>query len=274
MKTGAVVRVAGKEVGKVTSIEFAGAEIEVSLQLSKEIRPLITDKSVANIGSLSLLGEPIVDITPAQAGRPLADWAYVRGITSKGAVAEVADSALKGLSDASQLIADVRAGKGTVGKMLTDDALYTQLRELTTASAEVVRNLQKGKGTLGSLANDDAVYRSLKASVDNLQLITDRVNRGDGPLGRLLHDDALGAQLSSTMGNIDQMTDKLNKGQGSAARFINDRELYDRFNSVGQLLNDKQLYDHLNQAATELTNLISDIRKDPKKYLNVRVSIF
>ena len=30
----------------------------------------------------------------------------------------------------------------------------------------------------------------------------------------------------------------------------------------------------MNAAASELRQLISDIRKDPKKYLNVRVSIF
>jgi len=34
------------------------------------------------------------------------------------------------------------------------------------------------------------------------------------------------------------------------------------------------LYDNMNNAANELRGLISDIRKDPKKYLNVRVSIF
>jgi hypothetical protein len=30
----------------------------------------------------------------------------------------------------------------------------------------------------------------------------------------------------------------------------------------------------MNQAASELRTLIEEIRKDPKKYLNVRVSIF
>jgi hypothetical protein len=43
---------------------------------------------------------------------------------------------------------------------------------------------------------------------------------------------------------------------------------------MGQFLHDKQLYDNMNAAANELRSLIGDIRKDPKKYLNVRVSIF
>ena len=44
--------------------------------------------------------------------------------------------------------------------------------------------------------------------------------------------------------------------------------------TAGQLLHDKQLYDNMNGTANELQALIADIRKDPKKYLNVRVSIF
>ena len=44
--------------------------------------------------------------------------------------------------------------------------------------------------------------------------------------------------------------------------------------TAGQLLHDKQLYDNMNSAANELRGLIADVRKDPKKYLNVRVSIF
>jgi phospholipid/cholesterol/gamma-HCH transport system substrate-binding protein len=287
-----VVRVGGKEVGKVTAIEFAGDQMEVTLELSKNMRTLVTDRSKARIGTLSLLGEPLIDISAASEGKPLADWAYLPGQTTKGLVGDLADTAVKSLDVAGALLADARAGKGTIGKLFTDEELYTQLRELSAASAEVVRNLQKGKGTLGKLANDDALYKSMKASVDNLQAVTDKIKSGDGPLGRLLNDEAMGRSFSNTASNIEGFTDRLNKGQGTVGKLMNDSQLYDQFNSVanrldriasgldggkgtaGQLLNDKQLYDNLNHAASELNSLIADIRKDPKKYLNVRVSIF
>ena len=44
--------------------------------------------------------------------------------------------------------------------------------------------------------------------------------------------------------------------------------------TAGALIKDKQLYDNMNAAASELRSLIEDIRKDPRKFLNVRVSIF
>jgi phospholipid/cholesterol/gamma-HCH transport system substrate-binding protein len=43
---------------------------------------------------------------------------------------------------------------------------------------------------------------------------------------------------------------------------------------MGQLMQDKQLYDNMNKTVTELRDLLSDIRKDPKKFLTARISIF
>ena len=77
-------------------------------------------------------------------------------------------------------------------------------------------------------------------------------------MGRLLTEQELYDKFNSLTGRLDALTENLQKGEGSA----------------GQLLHDKELYEHMNAAANELRQLIGDIRKDPKKYLNVRVSIF
>ena len=47
-----------------------------------------------------------------------------------------------------------------------------------------------------------------------------------------------------------------------------------RCSRVGLLLRDKQLYENMNQTVSEMKSLIAEIKKDPKKYLNVKVSIF
>src|SRR5690349_24975533 len=71
LKSGAIVRVAGVEVGKVTDVDFAGAAVQVTLSVRKDMRSRITTDSRASIGSLSLLGEPVIDITPSATGTPL-----------------------------------------------------------------------------------------------------------------------------------------------------------------------------------------------------------
>src|SRR5688572_13912635 len=45
LKAGAVVRVAGVEVGKVDDVRFAGAEVEVILKVKEDMQPHITTDS-------------------------------------------------------------------------------------------------------------------------------------------------------------------------------------------------------------------------------------
>ena len=44
--------------------------------------------------------------------------------------------------------------------------------------------------------------------------------------------------------------------------------------TAGQLLKDKQLYENMNGAVGDLRELVADIRKDPRKFLNIKVSVF
>jgi len=292
LKPGAVVRLSGKEVGAVTEVKFAGMQVEVSLELSKDVRPLVTTDAIASIGSLSLLGEPIIDIKGAQTGTPLDDWQYIPASQSRGQLDELTTKASKGIEETSALIADIRAGKGTIGKLVTDEALYNELNKFVTSAEDVTRAINQGKGTIGGLMQDPAAYQSLKASLENLQAMTARINSGQGALARLINDDALGKSISNTTANLEQATGKINSSAGTAGKLINDTQLYDRFTSVGQrldqlmsglesgrgtagqLLKDQQLYENMNKTVVELRDLLAAIRKDPKKYLRVSVSIF
>ena len=292
LKTGAVVRVAGVEVGKVDEIKFVGSEVEVDLKVNKDQRERIRTESRASIGSLSLLGEPVIDITPTTQGTPLEDGAFIPSGRAQGQLSDVATSATESLEQATLLLRDIRAGKGTVGRLFSDDQLYKEITQFVQAAEGVTNNIRKGDGSLGRMIRDPAAYDRLNASLENLQLITKRINSGEGSLGRLLNDDALAKSLTSASGNVDQIAASLRKGEGTAGMLLTDRELYDRFNSLagridkvlaelqsgegtaGRLLQDKQLYENMNAAVGELRALLGDIRKDPKKYLNVRVSIF
>jgi phospholipid/cholesterol/gamma-HCH transport system substrate-binding protein len=292
LKTGAVVRVAGVDVGKVTEIEFSGAEVEVTLEVNEAQQERITENSRASIGSLSLLGEPIIVISPSSQGKRLVDGDYIQSEAAAGGIASLAAPVQEGVQEATALIRDIRAGKGTVGKLVTDEAVYREFSALLGSAEGVIAGINRGQGTLGKLVRDDAAYRELNASLSNLNDMTRRIRAGEGSLGKFLNDDALANSLSRTANNFDEITGKLNRGEGTAGKLLTDKAVYDRLNAIteridklmaaiqngegsaGQFVNDKRLYDNMNGAATELRSLIQDIRKDPRKYLNVRVSIF
>jgi phospholipid/cholesterol/gamma-HCH transport system substrate-binding protein len=292
LKSGAIVRVAGVDVGKVTAVDFVGSDVQITLEVNEENKSRITDQSRASIGSLSLLGEPIIDISPSAQGTPLKDGDFIQSARTQGQIADVAENATQTLEQATGLIKEIRGGRGTVGKLFSDDQMYREINDLVSSTQAVATSINRGRGTMGMLINDPAAYRQANAALANLQDMTRRISAGEGSLGRLLKDEALAKSLTSASGNLDQVTGRLSRGEGTAGKLLTDQQLYDRFNTIasridklatdleqgqgsaGQLLHDKQLYENMNGAANELKALIGDIRKDPKKYLNVRVSIF
>jgi phospholipid/cholesterol/gamma-HCH transport system substrate-binding protein len=292
LKEGAPVRVAGVEVGAVSALEFIGDRVEVTMQLAKEHQPRVTNTSTASLGSVSLLGEAAVDITASSKGTPIPEWGYVPTGRAVGSLSDVATQATRGLEEATKLIAGIREGRGTVGRLFTDERLYREINQFVDAAENVARNLSEGRGTIGRLTSDPTAARALEGSLRNLEVVTGRIRQGEGSLGRLLNDDALAKSLSSTTANLDAVSGRLSRGEGTAGRLITDEALYNRLNSMadrldkvtanlqsgqgtaGQLLQDKQLYENMNGAVGELRQLVKDIRADPKKYLNVRVSLF
>jgi phospholipid/cholesterol/gamma-HCH transport system substrate-binding protein len=267
LKAGSPVRVAGVEVGSVTEVRFAGKAVEVWFEVSDEVRQLVTDQSLASLGSVSLLGESAVDIGARPDGTPVPDWGFVRSGLQEGSIASVTAEAAQGLRSVHLLMEDLRAGKGTIGQLFANDALYRDLDAFVRAAEQVAASINDGKGTLGRLANDRKAYDELSASLANLNGITAKIRSGEGSLGTLLNDPAMARSLTATTANMETLTGRLNlddvagrlqAGQGTA----------------GQLLQDKQLYENMNTTVAELRGLVSDIRKDPKKYLNVKVSIF
>jgi phospholipid/cholesterol/gamma-HCH transport system substrate-binding protein len=292
LKSGAIVRIAGVEVGKVTSVELSGAGVEVILSIKKENRSRVTSDSRASIGSMSLLGEALIDVTPASTGTPLKDGETIPSVRPPLQLNEVAATANAGIEEATALLKDIRGGRGTVGKLFTDEALYREFNALVASANAVTDSINRGRGTLGKLTNDPAAYDELNAAVANLRKMTDRINAGEGSLGQLLKDDKLATSLSSATANLEQASGRFNRNDNTVGKLLTEKELYDRLNSTvtrldqltrnlnegqgtaGQLLHNKEMYDNMNSAANELKGLIADIRKDPKKYLNVRVSIF
>jgi phospholipid/cholesterol/gamma-HCH transport system substrate-binding protein len=292
LQSGSVVRLAGVNVGAVDEVYLDGAVVEVVLRVRPDVQNKITELSVAQVGSVSLLGEGAVDITASTRGTPLKDWAYIRSAKTPGQIADVAENATQTLAQASAFIADLRAGKGTVGKLVTEDELYLQLNGVIRATEDVIRAVKQGKGPAGTLINNEAAARNLERALANLDQVTTNIAAGKGSIGTLLNDDAFAKSLSATTENLRAVSAGLKNGEGSAGKLLTDNALYNRLDSVvqrldtlvtalnkgegtaGRLLQDKQLYDNMNGAVLELRSLLAEIKKDPKKYLNVKVSIF
>jgi phospholipid/cholesterol/gamma-HCH transport system substrate-binding protein len=292
VKEGSPVRLAGREVGAVSRVTFVPTGVEVTVEITRDVRELVTDRSIASVGTVSLLGEGAVDITPGAGGTPLEDNAYLPSGTAEGSIAAVTAEATLGMAEIRRLVEDLRAGRGTVGRLFSDDTFYKEMVSFVQAAEDVTRALGGSEGTLGRLINEPELYDELRASLTDLNAITVKIREGEGSLGRLLHDPALADSLAGTAASIERITGRIERGEGTMGKLLTDEALHasmtstaDRLDrltaqlqagegTAGRLLQDTQLYENMNLALAELRSLLDDIRRDPRKFLNVKVSLF
>ncbi|MDK2861524.1 MAG: phospholipid/cholesterol/gamma-HCH transport system substrate-binding protein [Thermodesulfobacterium sp.] len=69
---------------------------------------------------------------------------------------------------------------------------------------KVSKKLERGEGTLGKLINDERLYKELKQISTNLKDITARIERGEGTLGKLLKDDSLYVEAKKTLRSVNR----------------------------------------------------------------------
>jgi phospholipid/cholesterol/gamma-HCH transport system substrate-binding protein len=106
---------------------------------------------------------------------------------------------------------NVATGKGTVGKLINEDALYT-------AAYSTVTNLQNASTDLRN------VMAHAENVITNASIAIEGINKGQGTLGKLAKDDALYTESTEMMRNLREISQKINSGQGSVGQLINNAD--------------------------------------------------
>jgi phospholipid/cholesterol/gamma-HCH transport system substrate-binding protein len=96
--------------------------------------------------------------------------------TKLGPVAEKADVAL---TQISTVMRDVGEGKGTLGKLVKDDQLYYDTKEVVASLKSISSDVAEGKGTLGKLVKDDQLYNDARDTMQNVKGFTGGLKDGN-----------------------------------------------------------------------------------------------
>ncbi len=297
LKAGSPIHLSGVEVGAVNKVEFAEpgspAPVRVTMTLRTDVQDRVTTSSLVTVGSLGVLGEKMLDVEPGPpGGTVIEDQGFVPGEAEGDPIKGIILDASRTMKDIRDLASDIQQGEGTLGAILKRNELHDQLLALVGKAETVFESLDKQEGTFGKLIHDPSVYDNLDELVVSLRDLVVRIDQGDGAIGKLVHDEDVGRQVTRTTENLARMTNRIDEGEGTLGALVRERALYDRLDSLagnidsvtakmergdgtaGQLIHDRALYDNLNKTADELQGLIADIRKDPKKYLRIKVSLF
>ena len=235
------VVVRGMVVGSVSQMQIERDGVRVRLSLSPDVT--FREGYTIDVHATSLLGgnNLVIDegkgteLPPGTAlvGKPPMDWmrdlGEVVGNLREATSGEHLRKTVANLEEASEslkhLIARVDGGKGTLGKLFSEDeTLYQDLSASVANIRVVTEKISSGDGSLARLINDDGgVYADLRGTVANVKSISDRLEKGEGTVGRLLSsDDSLYNDLHATMENLKNFTARLEKGEGTLGMLLKD----------------------------------------------------
>lgn len=79
-------------------------------------------------------------------------------------------------TDLDIIARDIRAGKGTLGKLVTDDKLYRDAQGLVREVRGVADRIQNGPGTVGRLINDPEMYFEARRAIRNMNKTAEDVS--------------------------------------------------------------------------------------------------
>ena len=88
------------------------------------------------------------------------------------------------MTNANNIISQINAGQGTLGKLTKDETLYREMTLTMVNAREILEKMNKGQGTVGKLINDDSFYKNAKVSLQKLDKATEGLE-DQGPLSVL-----------------------------------------------------------------------------------------
>ena len=252
LKKGHPVLLAGQEVGHVAQVDLKPGYLDVELGIDKGQQ--IPKGSTASVVPVGIFGDVAIAFKPPL---PLPTSVYAAGDTvpvgagppDMGAILARVDTIGNSVSRLASAIEKEFVSDGGLRDLHRSIASFNTLSgQLSTVIANQDRNvtvmLTDFRRTMNRFSNmiDSA---SVDSTVRNVRTMSTNMNR-------------LIRQVDSTNNEMRVLLAKANNGRGS----------------VGMLLNDTTLYSNVRNLVGTLDSLVNDFKRDPKKYINVKITVF
>lgn len=242
MRRGDPVQMRGVNIGRVTEFDMVPGGVAVQLELYDRYQ--VPEDSRIMVRSSGLLGGMVVDLVPGSSEDPVEEGDVLPGGLEPGVLEAAAG--LGGQAETVLERVDALLSRRTVG------AVGQSAVELETLLAELNALARRQREDLA------AVSASLRRSATGVE----RAAAGPELERSVERIDAMTARLDETVSRLDRasasletVTGRMERGEGT----------------LGMLSASDELYVNLNTAAVGLRDLIEDIRRDPRRYLNVSV---
>jgi phospholipid/cholesterol/gamma-HCH transport system substrate-binding protein len=250
---GATVRLAGVQIGRVTSVVLPpqpGGKVRVSMTVARRFQDRIRRNSEARISTQGLLGDKIVEITmglpeapplgpgealssqdPQEMGRMFAEGAgALKSINELvSTLRAAADRLDKGgafddigmaAKSARRITDEVEKGRGWLHVLVYEEPEgLRRLNRILASTEQLIARAESGDSAVGVLLAKDSgkSARALLAALDALGRAAEKPGPGDGLLPALLFDPEyrpVARDLQVLTKNFRDVSEKLARGEG------------------------------------------------------------
>jgi phospholipid/cholesterol/gamma-HCH transport system substrate-binding protein len=250
IRRGDPVQMRGVNIGRILFFRIGQQGVEVGLEIEGEY-PVPADSKV-HLKSAGLLGGMVADIEPGRSPQTLSAGDRIPGSTAAAlmpAAERIVDSGEKVLTRVEQALSEqtVAEVKNTVASLergsAEAEALLKELRSLTSEQRERVRTITDSLRRAAEGVEGAATRPELTRAIERLDAISSQLERTTSSLDR-------------STGSLEKVLERVERGEGT----------------LGRLSKDDALYLHMDEASQNLSKLLDDLRRNPKRY--VKLSLF
>lgn len=244
----APVSVNGFKVGQVREINYEydnPGHVQVEISLNKNLK---LPEGTQAVIKTDVLGTSTIELNMGHSSTYYNVGDEIEGVVASGMLDNVTDNILPAVGNIMPKIDSLLT---SLNKVVGDPALLQSMQRLDkiTANVEVATNrLTQVMGSLPAIMNDvKAVSSNLSKSTDDISVLAERMR--DLPI------DSLAENVQIITANLRELTDQLN----------------DPHSTIGKLTHDPALYNNLNSTISSLDSLFVDIKKNPKRYISIKL---
>ncbi len=249
LEIAAPVTIDGYKVGQVREINFdfnSPGEIDVVLALDEKLSLPTDSRAVIESG---LMNGASIRIIMGKASEKIP----VGGNVQTAVVPDLMSALSGGLMPAVEnILPKVDSLLYNLNLLVSDPALLTSIQRLDAITSNV---------ELATVGLNHTMNNQLPTVMNNAGKITTNLDTVVQNLA-VLSAQLKALPLQSTMANVDATTSNL-------VKFSN--QLNDQNSTLGLLMNDPELYNKLNRVAADVDSLIVDIKRNPKRYISIKL---
>ncbi len=233
LKEGAVVRLAGWDVGEVKSIEFSDSleqkELTVEMTIMERYQSRIREDSEARIDTVGVLGDKYVAISmgsPSEKGLDHNDFISTRAPLDFMGYTKKFEDILHNTSSISRKF-DLMLGTD-------DEAAQAKVGASMAHVEEMLKGIKDGTGLFNALVYDEEMPRRVKSIMRNLETasagmsgVMTEVQSGDGLANELIYGDqgaSLARELGSLASTLGKLTDDIRNEESMVHAMIYDAD--------------------------------------------------